>query len=179
MRKRIEIWICGVGGQGVVFAANLLGQAASRQYSYVAATAHYGPESRGSSTSTELVISSAKGIDYPYIQSPSILVLMHQKAYDYIEQHPEAFTNSPDYIIYDSTLVSKPEIYKNSKISVIGVPATAIARDKFDNIVMANLILVGKLVQVTGIVKKNSLLRFVKADKSGSRQALEIGLLFQ
>ena len=160
----------------MVFAANLLGQAASLQYPYVAATAHYGPESRGSITSTELVISRTRGINYPYIESPSILLLMHQKAYDYIAQHPAEFKNTPTHIIYDSTLVNRPKLAKSSKTSVIGIPATGIAMDKFNNTVIANLILVGKLVQATGIVKKGNVFKFVKADKSGSLQALEIGL---
>lgn len=174
--KRTEIWFGGIGGQGVVFAANLLGQAASRQYPYVAATAHYGPESRGSITSADLIISRTKGINYPYLESPSILILMHQKAYDYIAQHSAGFKNTPTHIIYDSTLVSRPKVAKSLKITIIGVPATGIAMDKFNNTVIANLILVGKLVQATGIVKKDSVLRFVKLDKSGSRQAIELGL---
>jgi 2-oxoglutarate ferredoxin oxidoreductase subunit gamma len=176
--KRAEIWFGGIGGQGVVYAANLLGQAASAVYPYVAATAHYGPESRGGLTSAELIISDAGTIDYPYIESPNMLVIMHQRSVADIPKDLTALT----HIIYDSTLVSDMPLRalndigaKQSHPALIPVPATQLARERFDNIQMANLILLGALVKAAGIVTPEALLSALKSGQADAKQAIELG----
>jgi 2-oxoglutarate ferredoxin oxidoreductase subunit gamma len=57
-QDRIEIIISGIGGQGVVYSANLLSRAALYQHKFSSSIAHYGPESRGSVTTSEVVISN-------------------------------------------------------------------------------------------------------------------------
>lgn len=201
MNKRIEIWFGGIGGQGVVYAANLLGQAAGDRYDYVAATAHYGPESRGGLTSAELVLSQSDKseiparpaggsnqqstmVAYPYIESPNILVIMHQRSLADIPARP---TGGPKdltaltHIIYDSTLVSNLSLRatddigaKQSHSAFIAVPATQLAREKFCNIQMANLILVGALVKATRIVEPEAVFGHLK--DASAKQAVELGL---
>ena len=53
-----EIRICGFGGQGIVLAGVILGEAATRAGFEAVQTQSYGPESRGGAARSEVVISS-------------------------------------------------------------------------------------------------------------------------
>ena len=97
---RTEVRISGIGGQGVVYGADLLGLAASEAHHSVAVSASYGAEARGTSTAAEVVISD-KPIDYPCVELPNYLILMHQKAYASLHDKLACFRNShevPGYI---------------------------------------------------------------------------------
>lgn len=170
---RIEILIGGIGGQGVVYAANLLGRAASQSYKYVATSASYGPESRGTLTSSEVVVSD-QFIDYPHCEFPKYLIAMHQKAYDTYATKidPEGI------IIIDSSLVT-PD--KNNPRAHYTIPATMLAREKIGNITLSNLILVGLFCKTIGIVSEKDLVSALsdmtsKASFSSALKALELGL---
>jgi len=188
-QNRIEILVSGIGGQGVVYSTNLLGCTAVLQYPFTSTIAHYGPESRGSVTTSEVVISNLKSstsklnnqIDYPCVESPDIFIAMHQKGYDYhITNHKTDISNLK-YLIYDSTLVSIRETTV-SHINLIAVPASQLAKEKLKNIMMANIILTAALVKATGIITRRNLERALKEmvstkDYQLNLQAIEIGYL--
>jgi 2-oxoglutarate ferredoxin oxidoreductase subunit gamma len=77
-----QIMITGFGGQGVVLAGRIVGQAAAigdkRESTLVQS---YGPESRGGACSAQVTIADGP-IYFPYIQNPDILVCMSQSGYD-------------------------------------------------------------------------------------------------
>jgi len=78
---RVEIRIAGFGGQGIVLTGQIIGQAASiYDNGFATFTQSYGPESRGGSCTAE-VVTSDKPIDYPYVQSPQVLIILSQEAY--------------------------------------------------------------------------------------------------
>ena len=52
-----EIRICGFGGQGIILAGVVLGEAAVRDGYQAVQTQSYGPESRGGAARAEVVIS--------------------------------------------------------------------------------------------------------------------------
>ena len=80
--KNIQIKIGGFGGQGIVLAGYILGKAASiHDQKNATLTQSYGPESRGSSCSAQLIIGKDE-IDYPKVSHPDILMIMSQEAYD-------------------------------------------------------------------------------------------------
>ena len=54
-----EIRICGFGGQGIVLAGVVLGEAATRAGFEAVQTQSYGPEARGGAARSEVVISSS------------------------------------------------------------------------------------------------------------------------
>lgn len=165
---RIEIKIGGIGGQGVIYAADLLGLAASQVYHAVAVSASYGAEARGTFTTAEVVISK-EDIDYPHVELPNYLVLMHQKAYDVLLDK-----TAPDgRIIIDNYLI-KNIVSGNHRYFI---PATQLARDKFADITMANLILVGGLVRIAGLFDSEVLFKAYKFRLKGkSPKVLNKGL---
>jgi 2-oxoglutarate ferredoxin oxidoreductase subunit gamma len=76
-----EIRICGFGGQGIILAGVVLGEAATRAGYRAVQTQSYGPESRGGAARAEVVISS-EPIDYPRVSRPDVVVALSQAGYD-------------------------------------------------------------------------------------------------
>lgn len=161
--KRIEIRIGGIGGQGVVYAADLLGLAASEVYGSVAVSASYGAEARGTVTTAEVVISKEE-IDYPRVELPNYLMLMHQKAYDSLHDKlaPEGRMIIDNYLVKNITLGNHKYL----------IPATQLAQDKLSDVALANLILVGALIQIADLFKPEALLDAYKSRLKGKPQGL-------
>jgi len=78
---RHEIRICGFGGQGIILAGVILGEAAARSGYQAVQTQSYGPESRGGAARSEVVVSDAP-IDYPRVTRADVIVALSQPAYD-------------------------------------------------------------------------------------------------
>ena len=78
---RTEIRIGGFGGQGIILAGVILGEAASRAGFHAVQTQSYGPESRGGAARSEVVVSDAP-IDYPRVTNADVIVALSQPAYD-------------------------------------------------------------------------------------------------
>ena len=78
---RKEIMFAGFGGQGIVIAGYITGQAAVVYDDKEAVlTQGYGPEARGSACYSGVVIDQEE-ISYPYLVAPQIMVVMSQEAY--------------------------------------------------------------------------------------------------
>lgn len=78
---RQEIRIAGYGGQGIILAGVMLGEAAARAGRFAVQTQSYGPESRGGAARSEVVISN-EVIDYPKVILPDVLVILSQPGFD-------------------------------------------------------------------------------------------------
>jgi 2-oxoglutarate ferredoxin oxidoreductase subunit gamma len=154
--------LCGLGGQGIITAGHLIGQAATlydRKDALM--TEDYSPYITGGWSKADLVISD-EPIDYPLVKQPDILVAMSQEAYD---TH-EASVKDSGLILVDRNLVT-PKL--NSGKRIIEVPAVAIA-DALGNRVVANIAMLGAFAESTGVLSQDSvkraiLTRFPKAAK--------------
>src|SRR5512138_327950 len=79
---KTEIRVGGLGGQGVILNASILGKAASiYEGKHATLIQAFGPEARGSACSAQVTIST-EDIGYPYVKNPDVLVLMSQDAYN-------------------------------------------------------------------------------------------------
>ncbi len=77
---RFEIRLSGTGGQGILTLGRILGQGLSIGLGYyVTQTQSYGPEARGGSSRSDLVISS-QPISYPKTENVDLLVALSQEA---------------------------------------------------------------------------------------------------
>jgi 2-oxoglutarate ferredoxin oxidoreductase subunit gamma len=147
MADRIEIRLAGSGGQGLILAGVILAEAAGiHEGKFVAQTQSYGPEARGGASKSEVVISDAE-IDYPKAIKPDVLLCMSQAACDtYI------FDLKPGGLfLVDSTLV-----HDLPTTRAVALPFTQIARELGQE-VMANVVALGALAALTGIVSLESL----------------------
>ncbi len=153
MHKRTEIRIAGFGGQGVVLAGYILGRAASiHGDQHATLTQSYGPESRGSACSAQVILSDGE-IFYPALILPDILLVMSQEA----ETKFSSQIKKEGIILYDSSLV----VPYREDVKYLGLPATEMAQELGKKIV-ANMIMLGILVRQTGVVKLEALKEAVK-----------------
>jgi 2-oxoglutarate ferredoxin oxidoreductase subunit gamma len=146
---RKEIRIAGFGGQGIVLSGNIIGKAASIfTEGFAVLTQNYGPESRGGSCTAEVVISDEL-IDYPYVTSPQVQIILSQDAYVKYAQNPPPET----LVIVDSELV---KVNPDQK-SPLAIPASRMAREDLGRPVVANIIMLGFLAANSQIISKEAL----------------------
>jgi 2-oxoglutarate ferredoxin oxidoreductase subunit gamma len=172
MGSRYEIRLSGSGGQGLILMGIILAEAIGiYDGKYVAQTQSYGPEARGGSSKSEVIVSDEE-IDYPKAMELDLLLAMNQKSCDdfYPDLKPEGL------LIVDSTFVTQVSTSKAFQI-----PFTRIAREKFKREVVANIIALGALTQLTSIVSAKAiesavLARVPKGTEKLNRDALRAGM---
>jgi 2-oxoglutarate ferredoxin oxidoreductase subunit gamma len=172
MGFRYEIRLSGSGGQGIILMGIILAEAIGiYDEKYVAQTQSYGPEARGGSSKSE-VIASDEEIDYPKAMKPDLLLAMNQKSCDdfYPDLKPEGL------LIVDSTFVTQVPSPKAFQI-----PFTRIAREKFKREVVANIIALGALAQLSPVVSPKAmesavLARVPKGTEKLNQDALRAGV---
>jgi 2-oxoglutarate ferredoxin oxidoreductase subunit gamma len=150
---RKEIRIAGFGGQGIVLSGSIIGKAASiYDNGFAAMTQSYGPESRGGSCRTEVVVSD-KSIEYPYLVKPDIQIVLSQEAYN------EFGKNAPkdSLLIVDSDLV---KVSPTQEAKILSIHADQMAQD-LGRPVVANIIMMGFLGASSNIVSADALKKAV------------------
>jgi 2-oxoglutarate ferredoxin oxidoreductase subunit gamma len=147
----MELKLSGFGGQGIIRMGLILGKAASiHDTKNATLTQSFGPEARGGACSAQVIVSEER-ILYPYLTAPDVLVAMSQEAYDKFEPElkPEGIL-----LIEEDLVRSHPP---REHIRQYAVPATRIA-EKLGNRMFANLVMLGFLGAITGIVSRKALL---------------------
>jgi 2-oxoglutarate ferredoxin oxidoreductase subunit gamma len=142
--------LCGIGGQGIVLAGTLLGQAAFNDGKWVSGSSSYGSAARGGLCRTGLVISDTP-ISFPHVIEADILIAMYQTAY---RQYIGQVKREDGLIIYDDSFVSPENI---TGVKQISIPATKTAIEEFNSGTFANAIILGAAVEITGLVTKSAL----------------------
>lgn len=172
MSFRYEIRLGGSGGQGIILMGIILAEAIGiYNGKCVAQTQSYGPEARGGSSKSEVIVSDEE-IDYPKAMKPDLLLAMNQKSCDefYADLKPDGI------LIVDSTFVTQVATHKAYQI-----PFTRLAREKFKREVVANIIALGALSQLTPVVTARAieeavLRRVPKGTEKLNREALRVGI---
>lgn len=145
MSVNTQVRISGFGGQGVVLAGVLLGQAGVLDGKFVTGTNSYGAQARGSGCKAEVVFSD-QPIDFPQVIVADILVAMSQGGY---QQYASGVREPSGLILYDQGLVH-PE--GGLGVRQIGIPATEGAIKKLKNKQMANIFFLGALLEISQLV---------------------------
>jgi len=101
-QSRYEIRLAGSGGQGIILAGMMLAEAAILDGRYVAQSQSYGPEARGGSSVSEVILSDIE-IDYPRALELDLLVALTQEACD--QNLPDLKTEG--LVIVDSDLIHR------------------------------------------------------------------------
>ncbi len=149
-KERKEICLSGSGGQGLILAGIILAEAAGVYDGFeVAQTQSYGPEARGGASRSEVIISKGK-IDYPKVIKSDILLALTQEACDkYIEN-----MNDDGMLLADSTNVLQMPSFSGK---IYQHPITDDAIKVIGNKLVANIISLGIIVQLTDIVTKEAI----------------------
>ncbi|MBP8784903.1 MAG: 2-oxoacid:acceptor oxidoreductase family protein [Synergistaceae bacterium] len=142
MSKRYEIRVAGSGGQGVILAAVILGEAAALMEEGLTSvqTQAYGPEARGGACKSEVVYSRTE-IDYPKASHPNLQVILTQKACD----EYAGDTAKGGIIILDDFFVTEDpkvdaEIYR--------LPIVRTAREELKKEIVTNMVALGAAARV-------------------------------
>lgn len=173
MRKQIRF--AGYGGQGLVLSGIILGKAAAiLENRYASQVQSYGVEARGGASRADVIIDD-ESIDCPEVHVPDVMIVFSQEA-------ATKYGNNiaPDGVIfYDSELVKWPDEKPNVKM--VPVPATKIARDDLKAVISANMVMLGAVVEATGVIKIESLLKSMEEStpekaKTTNHRAVQCGM---
>ncbi|MEI2690916.1 MAG: 2-oxoacid:acceptor oxidoreductase family protein [Anaerolineae bacterium] len=148
-----EIIISGFGGQGALFAGQLLAYAGMACDKHVTWIPSYGPEMRGGTAHCTVVISD-EPIGSPMVRHPSAVIALNLPSLDKYE----TLVRPDGLLIYNSTLVSR--VVTRSDLRVIPAPANAISMEETAPLLegkpgdtrLANVVMLGALVQATGLM---------------------------
>ncbi|MDR2697774.1 MAG: 2-oxoacid:acceptor oxidoreductase family protein [Holophagales bacterium] len=140
---KTEIRIGGLGGQGVILCASIIGKAASIfEGKHATLIQAFGPEARGSACSAQVSVSDSV-IGYPYVTSLDMLAVMSQDAFNLF-----APTIKPNGILlYEEELVKLNDRLPDS-VRRYSIPATRFAEELGRRLVL-NIVMVGFFAGVT------------------------------
>jgi len=142
---RKEIRFAGFGGQGLLLAGIMLGNAATiRAGKHAAQTQSYGTEARGGASQCNVVIDD-EPITYVGVVRPDVFVCMSQEAYDKLIGD----LREGGIVFYDADLVKIRDVPDSKQIPIA---ATKTAIDLFGRKIVANMVILGALVEATKVL---------------------------
>ncbi|TFG84319.1 MAG: 2-oxoacid:ferredoxin oxidoreductase subunit gamma [Spirochaetales bacterium] len=149
---RTEFRLSGSGGQGLLLAGIVLAEAAILEDKNAVQTQSYGPEARGGASKAEVIISE-EDIDYPKATDPDFLLALTAESYKTF-----GALMGKGIIIVDSSVALNPEI----KARTISAPILKAAAEDIGKRVVANIVALGVLAGISGIVAEKTLELAVK-----------------
>ncbi|MEW5921769.1 MAG: 2-oxoacid:acceptor oxidoreductase family protein [Bacillota bacterium] len=173
---KINIRMSGLGGQGLVTAANLLGRAAIHDGNYSSVVPFFGAEKRLAPTESYVRISSKKIYEKGEVSYPHIIVIFHPE----VITRGKCFT-MPFYsgfqpngwliINSESSLLSEKDTKNLDELNarVVYVPATKIAQDIAGTELATNMALLGGLIGATDIVTMDGLEKAIAQRYGGEK----------
>jgi len=148
VQKRTEIRISGLGGQGVVLTGEIFGRASVYDEKHVVQTQSYGAEARGSATKSEVIIADKK-IGFPIVRKCDVLVAMSQTV---LEKHLKDLKEDGTLLVDEDLVRDVPKI----RAKIFKIPATKMAETKLKSKIFANMIMLGALTKITGIISQQA-----------------------
>jgi 2-oxoglutarate ferredoxin oxidoreductase subunit gamma len=175
-KTRTEILISGFGGQGVIRMGQILGLCAIHQGHRVTMLKSHGTETRGGYVRAQLVI-SPDYVDSPVVEHADVFVAFsapaYKKFYDYCRGK----------ILYDPELVEEirpdaPEGRADTPVRHVAVPATQLSKERFNNVLFANMIMLGALTRLSALdhdAMKTAMLEVIPRFHEQNLAALDLG----
>jgi 2-oxoglutarate ferredoxin oxidoreductase subunit gamma len=146
-----EVIISGFGGQGALFAGQLLTYTGLDEGRHVTWIPSYGPEMRGG-TAHCIVIISDDDIGSPIIRQPSVCIVMNPPSMDKYEP----LVKPGGLLVANSTLVRTRT--ERDDIEAVYIPANELAAE-LGNVKMANVVLLGAMLGSREILPIDSVKR--------------------
>jgi 2-oxoglutarate ferredoxin oxidoreductase subunit gamma len=148
----VIIRFVGFGGQGIVLSSYIMGSAATADGKNAIQMQAYGSESRGGECHGTVIVSD-ESIYELEPTSYDVLVAMSQPAYEKFVHH----LNEGGVLIVDEDLVKIKKGLGPKKRSFYSVKFTDIAFKKFGRKIMANIVMLGYMNKVLGLVAMDKL----------------------
>ena len=177
MSKRFEICLAGSGGQGVITAAVMIGEAASMFCDglYAVQTQSYGPAALGGSAKAEVVISD-EPIDYPKPVNSDLMICLTGAA---AEKYAKTTRHGGRLILDSFAVENLPDVDAN----IYQLPLIQTAREKIGREIVTNMVALGMVARVLELenimkpdaVRKAMLDRVPKGTEELNAKAFEEG----
>ncbi|OPX33266.1 2-oxoglutarate ferredoxin oxidoreductase subunit gamma [candidate division KSB1 bacterium 4484_188] len=168
---KIEIRLSGSGGQGMILAGVILAEAAAiYEGKNAVQTQSYGPEARGGASKSEVIISDTE-ILYPKTSRLDYLLALNQVSCDKYARD----LKDNGLLIVDQDAVEHLPIVK-----VVSLPLVRTAREEVGKAVTTNIVSLGALVGLSGVVSREALRKAVlsrvpKGTEKLNLKALKLG----
>jgi len=139
-----EIIFSGFGGQGALFAGQLLAYAALDSGLQVTWIPSYGPEMRGGTAHCTVVVSD-EPIGSPLVRRPAAVVALNLPSFEKYEP----LVKPGGLLVYNESLI--PAEPSRPDIRYIAVPANVIA-EELGNVRQGNVVLLGAYLAAAGFL---------------------------
>lgn len=150
-----DVIISGFGGQGTLYAGQLLSYAAMDEGKHVTWIPSYGPEMRGGTANCTVVVSDEE-IGSPTVLYPQVVLAMNLPSLDKYEP----LVKSGGWLIVNESMVNREVTRKD--IHVVMVPANKIAQE-IGNEKSANMVMLGAMMANLHILPEGTLERALEA----------------
>jgi 2-oxoglutarate ferredoxin oxidoreductase subunit gamma len=141
-----NVRLSGKGGQGILLAGIILAEAGMKDGLNVAQSQTYGPQARLGASKSEVILSS-RPIAFPEVETPNLWLCLSVEAF---EKHGAAMC-SGGLLLLDERVAREKG---NDGAVVLPIIATAIA---LGDVIAANIVALGSMAGLTGIVTQASL----------------------
>ena len=154
--------LAGFGGQGVLLIGQMIAYSAMYENKEVTWMPSYGPEMRGGTANSTVVVSD-KPIASPLPSSYDVLLAMNKVSLDkYIDQ----LEPGGDLFINSSIIDSKPN---RSDINVYYVDTIGIAEEKIGSEKSANMVMLGAIIRKTHVVDMDTMKKTFEKTMTGKK----------
>jgi 2-oxoglutarate ferredoxin oxidoreductase subunit gamma len=157
-----EIVFSGFGGQGALFAGQLITYAGMDSGWQVTWIPSYGPEMRGGTANCTVVMSD-EPIGSPVIRNPTIAVVLNPESMDKYEP----LVTSAGLLVINATLVRRVPTRKD--ITAICIPANELAAE-LGNVKMANVVLLGAMLATKPVVSLAAVEKVLEEHMEGTKR---------
>lgn len=177
-----QIRMSGLGGQGVVTAAHIIGTAAVKGGKYALVNPFFGAEKRLAPAESYVRIASRPIYDRGEINYPDIIMVFHPHVitmgksytmpfYSGLKEGGTIIVNSADPIQFSDDDLRK---FKELKARLYFVPATDIAREISGTEMATNIVMTGMLTGITGVIAESHVREAIE-ERFGAKKFIASG----
>lgn len=165
MRKRVNIRMSGLGGQGVVTSAHVLATAASKQGRHAISNPFFGAEKRMAPAESYVRIASERIYDRGELVYPDVIMVFHPQVITYGKCYTMPFYSGIKkggllIINSDTPLPLSDDDLKfleSQEVPIFYVPATTLAVEVAGTELASNMGMLGALMGATQIVNMEAM----------------------
>lgn len=162
-----SIIIAGFGGQGVLFAGQLLAYAGMGQGLHVTWIPSYGPEMRGGTANCTVIISD-EPIGAPIVSRPDIAIVLNKPS----AEKYEPLVGLGGLLVVNTSLI---EMDRNrDDITYVFVPANEIA-ENYGTVKMLNMAALGAMLGARPLLPLDSITHVLEKQLAGAKAHLLAG----
>ena len=161
---KLSIRMSGLGGQGMVTAANVLGTAAVKDGKYSIVIPFFGAEKRLAPTESYLRISDQDVYEKGEVVYPNVIMVFHEEViskgkcytmpfYEGLQPEGMLLINGPKGVLSEHDLQQLRQL----KAKIVHVPASKIATEVAGTELATNMVMLGALLGATDVVTLESM----------------------